>query len=180
MTIKNKTLLIIFVGIACLFAANFLSFRDLNDAHNDYSSQETLVAHSSAWLTDLDTKFVTGLLAFDPLDGSQGNRDFWDPEIDAFDRTDTTNPLLHALENEKVERAAQLLSRVFAGPVAESRITYAKVYRADGQLIFCEASLYAVGADPCSPNSIPDYSRQFDDFVDSLGCLLYTSPSPRD
>ena len=125
MTIKNKTLLIIFVGIACLFAANFLSFRELNDAHNDYSSQETLVAHSSAWLTDLDTKFVTGLLAFDPLDGSQRNRDFWDPGIDTFDRSNTTNPLLQALENEQVERVAQLLSRVFAGPVAESRITYA-------------------------------------------------------
>ena len=60
----------------------------------------------------------------------------------------------------RIERAAQLLSRVFAGPVAESRITYAKVYGADGQLIFCESSLYAVGADPCSPNSIPDYSHQ--------------------
>ena len=168
MTIKNKTLLIIFVGIACLFAANFLSFRELNDAHNDYSSQETLVAHSSAWLTDLDTKFVTGLLAFDPLDGSQRNRDFWDPGIDTFDRSNTTNPLLQALENDQVEKAAQLLSLVFAGPVAESRITYARVYGADGRLIFCESSLYAVGADPCSPNSIPDYSDQFDDFIDSL------------
>lgn len=168
MTIKNKTLLIIFVGIACLFAANILSFRELNDAHNDYSSQETLIAHSSAWLTDLDTKFVTGLLAFDPLDGSQRNRDYWNSEIDAFGRTDTVNPLFQALEKDQVERAAQLLNRVFAGPVAESRITYAKVYGADGQVIFCESSLYAVGADPCSPNAIPDYSLQFDDFIDSL------------
>ena len=135
MTIKNKTLLIIFVGIACLFAANFLSFRELNDAHNDYSSQETLVAHSSAWLTDLDTKFVTGFSHLTLWMAASGIG-FLGSGIDAFDRTNTTNPLLQALENDQVERAAQLLSRVFAGPVAESRITYAKVYGADGQLIF--------------------------------------------
>ena len=84
MTIKSKMLLIILLGISGLFIANFYSSAQLNAAHKNYSSEESLTAHSSAWFSNMDTQFVSNLLTFDPLDGSERNASFWDPELDAF------------------------------------------------------------------------------------------------
>ena len=67
MTIKSKMLLIILLGIGGLFIANFYSSAQLNAAHKNYSSEESLTAHSSAWFSNMDTQFVSNLLTFDPL-----------------------------------------------------------------------------------------------------------------
>ena len=116
MTIKSKMLLIILLGIGGLFLANFYSSVQLNSAYKQYSSEESLTAHSSAWFSNMDTQFVSNLLTFDPLDGSERNANFWEAGFDAFGGTGDTNPLLASISDKDAETAASLFEQVFFRP----------------------------------------------------------------
>ena len=168
MTIKSKMLLIILMGIGGLFLANFYSSVQLNSAYKQYSSEESLTAHSSAWFSNMDTQFVSNLLTFDPLDGSERNASFWDPGLDAFGETDNTNPLFTAINGKDAETAASLFEQVFSDPIMEEQITFAVAYDKRGLQLYCESSLYLVGVDPCAETAQPDYFLKFGSFVNSL------------
>ena len=168
MTIKSKMLLIILLGIGGLFVANFYSSAQLNTAHKNYSSEESLMAHSSAWFSNMDTQFVSNLLTFDPLDGSERNASFWDPDSDAFGGSDNTNPLFAAISDKDAETAASLFEQVFSDPIMEEQITFAIAYDNRGLQLYCESSLYLVGVDPCEETAQPDYFLNFGSFVKSL------------
>ena len=168
MTIKSKMLLIILLGIGGLFLANFYSSVQLNSAYKQYSSEESLTAHSSAWFSNMDTQFVSNLLTFDPLDGSERNASFWDPGLDAFSATDNTNPLFTAINSKDAETAASLFEQVFSDPIMEEQITFAVAYDKRGLQLYCESSLYLVGVDPCAETAQPDYFLKFGSFVNSL------------
>ena len=168
MTIKSKMLLIILLGIGGLFLANFYSSVQLNSAYKEYSSEESLTAHSSAWLSNMDTQFVSNLLTFDPLDGSERNASFWDPGLDAFAGTDDTNPLFASISGKDAETAGYLFEQVFSDPIMEEQITFAVAYDNRGLQLYCESSLYLVGVDPCAETAQPDYFLKFGSFVKSL------------
>ena len=168
MTIKSKMLLIILLGIGGLFLANFYSSVQLNSAYKQYSSEESLTAHSSAWFSNMDTQFVSNLLTFDPLDGSERNASFWDPGLDAFGATDDTNPLFTAINSKDAETAASLFEQVFSDPIMEEQITFAVAYDKRGLQLYCESSIYLVGVDPCAESAQPDYFLKFGSFVNSL------------
>ena len=168
MTIKSKMLLIILVGIGGLFFANFYSSMQMNAANRAYSSEESLTAHESAWFSNMDTQFVSNLLTFDPMDGSERNANFWDPELDVFDDSDGPNPLFTAISEKDAEGAAGLLAQIFSDPIMEEQITFAIAYDKRGLQLYCESSLYLVGVDPCSETAQPDYFLKFGSFVNSL------------
>ena len=168
MTIKSKMLLIILLGIGGLFLANFYSSVQLNSAYKQYSSEESLTAHSSAWFSNMDTQFVSNLLTFDPLDGSERNANFWEAGFDAFGGTGDTNPLLASISDKDAETAASLFEQVFSDPIMEDQITFAVAYDDRGLQLYCESSLYVVGVDPCAETAQPDYFLKFGSFVKSL------------
>ncbi len=168
MTIKSKMLLIILLGIGGLFLANFYSSVQLNAAYKQYSSEESLTAHSSAWFSNMDTQFVSNLLTFDPIDGSERNASFWEAGSDAFGGTDDTNPLLASISDKDAETAASLFEQVFSDPIMEDQITFAVAYDDRGLQLYCESSLYVVGVDPCAETAQPDYFLKFGSFVKSL------------
>ena len=168
MTIKSKMLLIILLGIGGLFLANFYSSVQLNAAYKQYSSEESLTAHSSAWFSNMDTQFVSNLLTFDPLDGSERNASFWEADTDAFGGTDEPNPLLASISDKDAETAASLFEQVFSDPIMEDQITFAVAYDDRGLQLYCESSLYVVGVDPCAETAQPDYFLKFGSFVKSL------------
>ena len=168
MTIKSKMLLIILLGIGGLFLANFYSSVQLNAAYKQYSSEESLTAHSSAWFSNMDTQFVSNLLTFDPLDGSERNANFWEAGFDAFGGTGDTNPLLASISDKDAETAASLFEQVFSDPIMEEQITFAVAYDDRGLQLYCESSLYVVGVDPCAETAQPDYFLKFGSFVKSL------------
>ena len=168
MTIKSKMLLIILVGIGGLFLANFYASMQLNTAHKQYSSDESLTAHSSAWFSNMDTQFVSNLLTFDPMDGSERNAGFWDPDADAFGESEDANPLFAAISSKDAETAASFFEQVFSDPIMEEQITFAVAYDHRGLQLYCESSLYLVGVDPCAESAQPDYFLNFGAFVGSL------------
>ena len=161
-------LLIILLGIGGLFLANFYSSVQLNSAYKQYSSEESLTAHSSAWFSNMDTQFVSNLLTFDPLDGSERNANFWEAGFDAFGGTGDTNPLLASISDKDAETAASLFEQVFSDPIMEDQITFAVAYDDRGLQLYCESSLYVVGVDPCAETAQPDYFLKFGSFVKSL------------
>ena len=168
MTIKIKMLLIILVGIGLLFIANIYSSLQTNTAHKQYSSEESLTAHSSAWFSNMDTQFVSNLLAYDPADGSERNASFWDPESDAFAGSTGENPLFAAIVDKDTETAEGLFAQVFSDAIMEEQITFAIAYDKRGLQLYCESSLYLVGVDPCDESAQPDYFLKFGSFVSSL------------
>ncbi len=168
MTIKSKMLLIILLGIGILFIANFYSSMQMNSAHKQYSSEESLTAHSSAWFSNMDTQFVSNLLAYDPMDGSERNASYWDPDFDAFEESDSGNPLFKAIVGKDAETAEGLFEQVFSDAIMEEQITFAIAYDKRGLQLYCESSLYLVGVDPCAETAQPDYFLKFGSFVDSL------------
>jgi hypothetical protein len=168
MTIKTKMLMIIIVGIGVLFAANYYSSLQMNGAHKQYSSDESLTAHSSAWFSNMDTQFVSNLLAYDPADGSERNASFWDPELDAFEDSDGANPLFTAILKKNAKTAEALFGRVFSDPIMEEQLTFAIAYDKRGLQLYCESSLYLVGVDPCAESAQPDYFLKFGSFASSL------------
>lgn len=167
MTIKIKMLLIILVGIGLLFIANIYSSLQTNTAHKQYSSEESLTAHSSAWFSNMDTQFVSNLLAYDPADGSERNVGFWDPESDAFAGSTGENPLFAAIVDKDTETAEGLFAQVFSDAIMEEQITFAIAYDKRGLQLYCESSLYLVGVDPCDESAQPDYFLKFGSFVSS-------------
>jgi serine phosphatase RsbU (regulator of sigma subunit) len=168
MTIKSKILLVILAGIACLFLANIYSSSQMNTAHKRYSSDESLTAHSSAWFSNLDTQFVSNLLAYDPMDGSEKNASYWDPSLNGFDGSTGPNPLFAAITNKNIEVAEELFGRIFSDAIMEELLTFAIAYDRRGLQLYCESSLYLVGVDPCEESAQPDYFLKFGSFVDSL------------
>ena len=168
MTIKSKMLLIILLGIGILFAANLYSSLQTNSAHGQYSSDESLTAHSSAWFSNMDTQFVSNLLAYDPMDGSERNANFWDPELDPFEESDGENPLFTAILEKDAETAEGLFEQVFSDAIMEEQITFAIAYDKRGLQLYCESSLYLVGVDPCAESAQPDYFLKFGSFASSL------------
>ena len=128
MTIKSKMLLIIMLGIGILFIANFYSSMQMNSAHKQYSSEESLTAHSSAWFSNMDTQFVSNLLAYDPMDGSERNASYWDPDFDAFEDSDGANPLFEAIAGKDAETAEGLFEQVFSDAIMEEQIAFAIAY----------------------------------------------------
>ena len=168
MTIKTKMLLIILLGIGGLFFANFYSSVQLNAAYKQYSSEESLTAHSSAWFSNMDTQFVSNLLTFDPIDGSERNASFWEVDTDAFGGAEDINPLLASISDKDAETAASLFEQVFSDPIMEDQITFAVAYDDSGLQLYCESSLYVVGVDPCAETAQPDYFLKFGSFVKSL------------
>jgi serine phosphatase RsbU (regulator of sigma subunit) len=168
MTIKTKILMIIIVGIGVLFAANYYSSLQMNGAHNQYSSDESLTAHSSAWFSNMDTQFVSNLLTYDPADGSERNASFWDPELDVFEDSDGVNPLFTAILEKDAKTAEGLFGRVFSDPIMEEQLTFAIAYDKRGLQLYCESSLYIVGVDPCAESAQPDYFLKFGSFASSL------------
>ena len=168
MTIKTKMLLIILLGIGGLFFANFYSSVQLNAAYKQYSSEESLTAHSSAWFSNMDTQFVSNLLTFDPIDGSERNASFWEVDTDAFGGAEDINPLLASISDKDAETAASLFEQVFSDPIMEDQITFAVAYDDRGLQLYCESSLYVVGVDPCAETAQPDYFLKFGSFVKSL------------
>lgn len=168
MTIKIKMLLIILVGIGVLFIANLFSSLQMNSAHKQYSSEESLTAHSSAWFSSMDTQFVSNLLAYDPADGSERNADFWDPESDAFEGSAGKNPLFAAIMDRNTEAAEGFFAQVFSDAVMEEQITFAIAYDKRGLQLYCESGLYLVGVDPCAESAQPDYFLKFGSFASSL------------
>ena len=168
MTIKTKMLLIILLGIGGLFFANFYSSVQLNAAYKQYSSEESLTAHSSAWFSNMDTQFVSNLLTFDPIDGSERNASFWEVDTDAFGGAEDINPLLASISDKDAETAASLFEQVFSDPIMEDQITFAVAYDDRGLQLYCESSLYVVGVDPCAEAAQPDYFLKFGSFVKSL------------
>lgn len=168
MTIKSKMLLIILMGIGSLFVANFYSSLQMNAAHKQYSSDESLTAHSSAWFSNMDTQFVSNLLAYDPADGSERNASFWDPELDAFEGSAGNNPLSAAILSKDAESAEKLFARVFSDAIMEEQLTFAIAYDKRGLQLYCDSSLYLVGVDPCAESAQPDYFLKFASFAGSL------------
>jgi len=168
MTIKIKMLLIILVGIGVLFIANLFSSLQMNSAHKQYSSEESLTAHSSAWFSSMDTQFVSNLLAYDPADGSERNAGFWDPESDAFEGSAGKNPLFAAIMDRNTEAAEGFFAQVFSDAVMEEQITFAIAYDKRGLQLYCESGLYLVGVDPCAESAQPDYFLKFGSFASSL------------
>lgn len=168
MTIKIKMLLIILVGIGVLFIANLFSSLQMNSAYKQYSSEESLTAHSSAWFSSMDTQFVSNLLAYDPADGSERNADFWDPESDAFEGSAGKNPLFAAIMDRNTEAAEGFFAQVFSDAVMEEQITFAIAYDKRGLQLYCESGLYLVGVDPCAESAQPDYFLKFGSFASSL------------
>jgi len=128
MTIKSKVLLIILLGISSLFAANFYSSQQMNVANKLYSAEESITAHTSAWFSNMDTQFVSNLLTFDPLDGSESNSGYWDPDTDVFYGSDDANPLYAAIAEKDAETAAELFEQIFSNAVMEEHITFAIAY----------------------------------------------------
>ena len=161
-------LLIILLGIGILFAANLYSSLQTNSAHGQYSSDESLTAHSSAWFSNMDTQFVSNLLAYDPMDGSERNANFWDPELDSFEESDGENPLFSAILEKDAETAEGLFEQVFSDAIMEEQITFAIAYDKRGLQLYCESSLYLVGVDPCAESAQPDYFLKFGSFASSL------------
>ncbi len=168
MTIKSKITLIILIGITCLFSANFLSTNQLNQANREYSSEESLTAHKSAWFSNMDIQFENKLLTFDPMDGAFDIVDYWNPSMDAFLGSAEANPLHLAFEQKDGESVEQLLSDVFGDAIEEEQITFAIAYDQRGLQLYCESSLYVVGVDPCSEMAQPDYFLNFGAFFESL------------
>ena len=168
MTIKSKVLLIILLGISSLFAANFYSSQQMNVANKLYSAEESITAHTSAWFSNMDTQFVSNLLTFDPLDGSESNSGYWDPDTDVFYGSDDANPLYAAIAEKDAETAAELFEQIFSNAVMEEQITFAIAYDKRGLQLYCESSLYLVGVDPCEESAQPDYFLKFGSFISSL------------
>ena len=75
MKIKTRIISIIVIGIVSLFGASFYSSQELNSANREYSAQESIIAHSSAWISNMDVEFTDKLYVYDPIFGAEDNID---------------------------------------------------------------------------------------------------------
>ena len=115
MKIKTRIIGIIVFGITCLFVASFIASQELNKANREYSAQESIIAHSSAWTSNMDIEFKDKLLVYDPTVGAYENTLFWEHSaVDPFERGDNSNPLFDALESKNGDAVTDLMSSIFA------------------------------------------------------------------
>ena len=168
MKIKTRIIGIIIVGVGFLFLASFFASQEINKANREYSAQESITAHSSAWISNMDIEFADKLLAFDPLDGTYENIDLWDPSVNSFGSGSDSNPLFQALKSKDGEAVSDLMASVFSDVIDAERLTFAIAYDNRGLQLYCESSLYVVGVDPCAESASPDYFLNFGGFAKSL------------
>jgi serine phosphatase RsbU (regulator of sigma subunit) len=169
MKIKTRIIGIIMIGIISLFGVSFYSSQELNSANRDYSAQESIIAHSSAWISNMDVEFTDKLFVYDPVDGSEQNLPYWDySSEDPFRTGDTGNPLFDAIEAKDGDTIYDLLSSVFLDPIDSEQLTFAIAYDNRGLQLYCESTLFVLGVDPCSESASPDYFLNFGSFVRSL------------
>ena len=169
MKIKTRIIGLIMIGILSLFGASFYSAQELNSANRDYSAQESIIAHSSAWLSNMDVEFTDSLFVYDPLYGAEKNLQYWDyTSEDPFASGHPDNPLFEAFQAKDGDSIYDLLSYVFLGPIESEQLTFAIAYDNRGLQLYCESSLFVIGVDPCSESASPDYFLNFGAFVRSL------------
>ena len=169
MKIKTRLIGLIMIGILSLFGASFYSAQELNSANRDYSAQESIIAHSSAWISNMDVEFTDKLYVYDPIYGGEQNVQFWDySSEDPFLTGDPDNPLFLAFQEKDGDSIYDLLSHVFLGPIESEQLTFAIAYDNRGLQLYCESSLFVIGVDPCSESASPDYFLNFGAFVRSL------------
>ena len=169
MKIKTRIIGLIMIGILSLFGASFYSAQELNSANRDYSAQESIIAHSSAWLSNMDVEFTDSLFVYDPLYGAEQNLQYWDyTSEDPFASGHPDNPLFEAFQAKDGDSIYDLLSHVFLGPIESEQLTFAIAYDNRGLQLYCESSLFVIGVDPCSESASPDYFLNFGAFVRSL------------
>jgi serine phosphatase RsbU (regulator of sigma subunit) len=169
MKIKTRIIGLIMIGILSLFGASFYSAQELNSANRDYSAQESIIAHSSAWLSNMDVEFTDSLFVYDPLYGAEQNLQYWDyTSEDPFASGHPDNPLFEAFQAKDGDSIYDLLSYVFLGPIESEQLTFAIAYDNRGLQLYCESSLFVIGVDPCSESASPDYFLNFGAFVRSL------------
>lgn len=169
MKIKTRIIGIIVFGITCLFVASFIASQQLNKANREYSAQESIIAHSSAWTSNMDIEFKDKLLVYDPTAGAYENIPFWDhSSVDPFERGDNSNPLFDALESKNGDAVSDLMSSIFANDLEAEQLTFAIAYDNRGLQLYCESGPYVIGVDPCSESASPDYFLNFRAFAKSL------------
>lgn len=169
MKIKTRIIGIIVFGITCLFVASFIASQELNKANREYSAQESIIAHSSAWTSNMDIEFKDKLLVYDPTVGAYENTLFWEHSaVDPFERGDNSNPLFDALESKNGDAVTDLMSSIFANDLESEQLTFAVAYDNRGLQLYCESGPYVIGVDPCSESASPDYFLNFRVFAKSL------------
>ena len=169
MKIKTRIIGIIVFGITCLFVASFIASQELNKANREYSAQESIIAHSSAWTSNMDIEFKDKLLVYDPTVGAYENTLFWEHSaVDPFERGDNSNPLFDALESKNGDVVTDLMSSIFANDLESEQLTFAVAYDNRGLQLYCESGPYVIGVDPCSESASPDYFLNFRAFAKSL------------
>ena len=169
MKIKTRIIGIIVFGITCLFVASFIASQVLNKANREYSAQESIIAHSSAWTSNMDIEFKDKLLVYDPTVGAYENTLFWEHSaVDPFERGDNSNPLFDALESKNGDAVTDLMSSIFANDLESEQLTFAVAYDNRGLQLYCESGPYVIGVDPCSESASPDYFLNFRAFAKSL------------
>ena len=169
MKIKTRIIGIIVFGITCLFVASFIASQELNKANREYSAQESIIAHSSAWTSNMDIEFKDKLLVYDPTVGAYENTLFWEHSaVDPFERGDNSNPLFDALESKNGDAITDLMSSIFANDLESEQLTFAVAYDNRGLQLYCESGPYVIGVDPCSESASPDYFLNFRAFAKSL------------
>ena len=169
MKIKTRIIGIIVFGITCLFVASFIASQQLNKANREYSAQESIIAHSSAWTSNMDIEFKDKLLVYDPTAGAYENIPFWDhSSVDPFERGDNSNPLFDALESKNGDAVSDLMSSILANDLEAEQLTFAIAYDNRGLQLYCESGPYVIGVDPCSESASPDYFLNFRAFAKSL------------
>ena len=169
MKIKTRIIGIIVFGITCLFVASFIASQELNKANREYSAQESIIANSSAWTSNMDIEFKDKLLVYDPTVGAYENTLFWEHSaVDPFERGDNSNPLFDALESKNGDAVTDLMSSIFANDLESEQLTFAVAYDNRGLQLYCESGPYVIGVDPCSESASPDYFLNFRAFAKSL------------
>ena len=168
MKIKTRIIGIIIIGVGLLFLTSFLASQEINRANREYSAQESITAHSSAWISNMDIEFADKLLVFDPVDGTYENVDLWDPSLDSFGSGGDSNPLFQALESKDGKTVSDLMASIFSDVIESEQLTFAIAYDNRGLQLYCESSLYVIGVDPCAESASPDYFLNFGAFAKSL------------
>ena len=169
MKIKTRIIGIFLLGITLLFGVSFYSTQEINSANREYSAQESIIAHSSAWTSNMDVEFTDKLYVYDPEYGTDENIEYWNySSEDPFGTGDLQNPLHKAFAAKDGGLVSDLLSSVFLSPIETEQLTFAVAYDNRGLQLFCESSLYVIGVDPCSEAASPDYFLNFAAFVRSV------------
>ena len=168
MTIKARLLLAVVGGILLLFAASFYASNELNKANDDYNAEASITSYTSAWFGSLDGGYVNNLETFDPVLGSFEKIGFWESDKDPFNGSDEVNPLHAAFEEGDETAVSDYLDQVFVDAIDNETITFVTAYSPDGDILYCNSSLYLVGVDPCTDEASPDFLANFGELVASV------------